>query len=53
MNQKKPLNESFAELGKMLSPNMKQEKEKKEEKKQKENENPKRTSIQKDQNEKR
>ena len=52
MNQKKPLNESFAKLGKMLPPNMKQEKEKKEEKKQKENENLKRTSIQKDKNEK-
>lgn len=48
MNQKKSLNESFAKLGKMLPPNMKQE-----EKKQKENENLKRTSIQKDKNEKR
>jgi len=48
MNQKKPLNESFAKLGKMLPPNMKQEKEKK----QKENEEQKRTSTPKDKNEK-
>lgn len=52
MNQKKPLNESFAKLSKMLPPNVKQEKEKKEGKKQKETEEQKRTSTPKDKNEK-
>lgn len=49
MNQKKPLNESFERLDKMLPPNMKQ---KTEEKKQKENEEPKRVGRKKDKNEK-